>query len=443
MSTNSQSSSPKISVSPNPLTLSTPLSPSSPLARKRRRTDRTPPNQCKDCHSNCPSLSLPSTAINHQLQQQQQQLEPNQEIVIHHNNQHNTKDTKDNSTSIMASQDAQTIQRQQLRTALMQAKSSQEKEEIMQEFYAQQRQKVISSDTTCTSNIKHDQSISRFPGAGTKPGCEHYARKCWIKADCCQKYYPCRRCHDEEEDHEINRHDTKLIACVNCGDEDQPVSQHCRTCNIEFARYFCQVCKFYDDTPGKEAYHCEYCGICRVGKGLGIDNHHCHDCDSCIPIDSVAAHPCREASLDANCPICTYYLATSTEPVVFMRCGHAIHVECFNQHTARAYTCPICNKSLTDMKEWYRALDERIEQDIIPPEYQNRVSRILCHDCNQKSDVPFHFVYHRCAHCEGYNTRVIHQYDREPDTNQPTSATNPTTGIVRGREHTQIERATT
>lgn len=262
---------------------------------------------------------------------------------------------------------------------------------------------------------KQPTQDATFPGKGAESGCEHYARNCWIQAKCCGNYYPCRRCHDEKEDHEIDRHATEQVACIKCGEADQPVAKNCRKCDVEFARYFCKKCKFYDDTEGKEAYHCDGCGICRVGKGLGIDNHHCNGCSSCVPIDAKESHPCRERSLDANCPICAHYLATSTEPVVFMRCGHTMHVDCLTQHTASRYTCPICNKCLTDMRDWYKEMDERVSQDIIPPEYANRVSRVLCHDCGEKTVVPYHFSYHKCGDCGAYNTRVLEQFDRAAD----------------------------
>lgn len=65
------------------------------------------------------------------------------------------------------------------------------------------------------------------------------------------------------------------------------------------------------------------------------------------------------------------------------------------------------------MNEWYRALDERIAKDVIPPEYANRVSKVLCHDCGKKTVVGFHFVYHKCGCCGGYNTRILQQFDVE------------------------------
>lgn len=305
-------------------------------------------------------------------------------------------------------------------------------------LFAEARQRALSRDADLSRH-----PTGRFPGKGASKGCEHYSRNCWLKAACCAKYYPCRRCHDRDEDHEIDRHATELVACVACGDEDQPVSNKCRSCSVVFAKYYCGACKFFDDSEGKEVYHCHGCGICRVGKGLGIDQHHCDGCGNCVPIDTRHSHPCRERSLDANCPICTHYLATSTEPVVFMRCGHTMHTECLEQHTASGYTCPICNKCLTDMGDWYRELDGRVSRDIIPPEYANRMSRILCHDCGDKTVIPFHFVYHKCATCGGYNTRILEQFDREERTSAMLPPMVPTGPVALALEQApQLEEAT-
>ena len=89
------------------------------------------------------------------------------------------------------------------------------------------------------------------------------------------------------------------------------------------------------------------------------------------------------------------------------------------------------------MKEWYKELDDRIRKDVIPPEFANRVSRILCHDCDQKTVVPFHFVYHKCANCHGYNTRILEQFDRDTGANEAGIA-NPLTDA---REQPQVQGA--
>ena len=33
--------------------------------------------------------------------------------------------------------------------------------------------------------------------------------------------------------------------------------------------------------------------------------------------------------------------------------------------------------------------------------------RVACNDCGEESVAPFHFVYHACAACRSYNTRVL------------------------------------
>jgi hypothetical protein len=252
----------------------------------------------------------------------------------------------------------------------------------------------------------------KFPGAGAEC-CTHYDRKCWLKPKCCtredepsaSKYYPCRRCHDENEDHAIDRHATEFVACTVCGAEDQPVGAHCGHCGVRFASYYCGVCRFYDDDSTKDIYHCVKCGICRVGREE--ENYHCDKCNSCVPRDVADTHPCMERSLESACPVCRVYMATSTEQVVFMRCGHAMHAKCFEQYTEQSYTCPLCSKSLTNMERWYRALDVRIASEIMPPPYSTKRTNVLCHDCDERSTVKFHFRFHKCGRCAGYNTRIL------------------------------------
>lgn len=103
-------------------------------------------------------------------------------------------------------------------------------------------------------------------------------------------------------------------------------------CKQEFARYFCDVCKFYDDDPSKSIYHCDKCKICRIGKGLDIDYFHCDRCNACMSI-SLKTHKCVERSLESDCPICHSYMFTSTTPVMFLPCGHCMHVSCYEEYT--------------------------------------------------------------------------------------------------------------
>lgn len=97
----------------------------------------------------------------------------------------------------------------------------------------------------------------------------------------------------------------------------QPAAQSCRECGEELARYYCDKCKLWDNDPRKSIYHCDDCGICRQGKGLGEDFFHCKKCNICLNI-SMKSHKCIERNLESDCPICGEYMFTSTSTVIFM-----------------------------------------------------------------------------------------------------------------------------
>ena len=105
-------------------------------------------------------------------------------------------------------------------------------------------------------------------------GCAHYKRNVKLQCSACYRWYTCRFCHDEVEDHSLNRRETKNMLCMLCGCP-QPAAEECKDCGVPGARYYCGVCKLWDDDPRKSIYHCNDCGICRVGQGLGKDFYHC------------------------------------------------------------------------------------------------------------------------------------------------------------------------
>lgn len=75
-------------------------------------------------------------------------------------------------------------------------------------------------------------------------------------------------------------------------------------------------------------YHCPYCNLCRLGKGLGIDYFHCMTCNACMS-RLLMKHTCREKLFMDNCPICNEDIFTSTLPVKSLPCGHLMHSTCF------------------------------------------------------------------------------------------------------------------
>eukprot|EP00123_Amoebidium_parasiticum_P010013 comp19837_c0_seq1/m.23890 comp19837_c0_seq1/g.23890 ORF comp19837_c0_seq1/g.23890 comp19837_c0_seq1/m.23890 type:complete len:324 (-) comp19837_c0_seq1:641-1612(-) len=239
-------------------------------------------------------------------------------------------------------------------------------------------------------------------------GCKHYARANKVKAPCCGGWYVCRLCHDEAQDHKMDRYQVKEMACMHCG-LAQAAGPQCRRagCGKSMARYHCGVCNLWDDDGSKKIYHCSDCGLCRIGEGLGKDYFHCTTCNVCMALTLQGRHKCIERNLESNCPICSEYMFTSTATIIFMRCGHCIHHCCYKRHIRSSYQCPICLKSLGNMEDYFKKIDLYVAQQPMPPEYKDSVSTILCNDCEQRSDVPFHFTYHKCLPCGSYNTKVI------------------------------------
>ncbi|KAJ8771863.1 hypothetical protein K2173_027040 [Erythroxylum novogranatense] len=240
-------------------------------------------------------------------------------------------------------------------------------------------------------------------------GCKHYKRHCKLVMECCTQLYTCIRCHDEIADHSVDRRVVRRMMCMRCL-VIQPIGQTCLTasCNkLSMARYYCRICKLFDDA--REIYHCPFCNLCRVGKGLGIDYLHCMNCNACMS-KSLSVHVCREKSVEDNCPICHEDIFTSNNPIKALPCGHFMHSTCFQDYTYTNYTCPICNKSLGDMQVYFKMLDALLAEEKIPYEYSKKTQElqaILCNDCEKKGAAPFHWFYHKCPFCGSYNTRVI------------------------------------
>lgn len=63
------------------------------------------------------------------------------------------------------------------------------------------------------------------------------------------------------------------------------------------------------------------------------------------------------------------------------------------------------------MNEYFRRIDTMLQQHKMPPEYENWHSYILCNDCEKRSYAKYHFLYHKCAYCSSYNTKVLKTYE--------------------------------
>lgn len=144
-------------------------------------------------------------------------------------------------------------------------------EDLTPTFY----QKPTPAQANAVPGDRSTDRLSDDSGEEPKPlGCRHYKRNIKLQCSACCRWYTCRFCHDEVEDHSLNRRETKNMLCMLCGCA-QSASEACSQCGERSARYYCSVCKLWDDDPGKSIYHCNDCGICRIGQGLGKDFYHC------------------------------------------------------------------------------------------------------------------------------------------------------------------------
>lgn len=144
-------------------------------------------------------------------------------------------------------------------------------EDLKPTFY----QKPASNQPNVESGNRLSDRLSDESEEEPKPlGCPHYRRNIKLQCSACYRWYTCRFCHDEAEDHSLNRRETKNMLCMLCSCA-QSASEECAQCGERSARYYCSVCKLWDDDPGRSIYHCNDCGICRVGQGLGKDFYHC------------------------------------------------------------------------------------------------------------------------------------------------------------------------
>uniref|UniRef100_A0A8B9Y7D7 Ring finger and CHY zinc finger domain containing 1 n=1 Tax=Bos mutus grunniens TaxID=30521 RepID=A0A8B9Y7D7_BOSMU len=209
--------------------------------------------------------------------------------------------------------------------------------------------------------------------AQRRRGCEHYDRGCLLKAPCCDKLYTCRLCHDNNEDHQLDRFKVKEVQCINC-EKIQHAQQTCEECSTLFGEYYCSVCHLFD--KDKKQYHCENCGICRIGPKE--DFFHCLKCNLCLAMNLQGKHKCIENVSRQNCPICLEDIHTSRIAAQVLPCGHLLHRTCYEDMLKEGYRCPLCMRSALDMSRSWRQRDDEVAQTPMPSEYQNMTVDFTC-----------------------------------------------------------------
>lgn len=238
------------------------------------------------------------------------------------------------------------------------------------------------------------------------PKCEHYQRDCIIQCPDCQQWCRCRHCHNNDQTtHQLDRFKINVISCVKC-EHLQPPSNSCQSCQHKFSEFYCDICHLWTQNQN---YHCDSCGICR--RGNPEEFQHCDTCGTCMAKD----HQCSENFLSGCCPICQEELFQSISRVTQLHCGHALHLDCLMEYISSDYRCPTCHRSLGDLSNHWERISNYLADEIFPPPYCYWESEIQCIDCQHKAVVPFHYRYHQCPGCGGYNTQKLNTIPHEPN----------------------------
>ena len=274
---------------------------------------------------------------------------------------------------------------------------------------SEKRKKIIEiNNRTDLSNSEKNKLINEVIN-GQKENkivekkCNHYKRNCLVQCVKCEKFYGCRICHDEEEDHNIDRYSIKQMKCKLCNCV-QECSNKCINCNQKMAHYYCEVCHLFDNDETKLISHCEHCKICRIG-----DNKHCFKCNMCFDKSIFDTHKCiDENKYNDNCPVCQLDLKQSRFHTTILKCNHLMHQECLTEYLKSGnYQCPLCKKSLADMTHMWSQIESYVKLCSMPEEFQNHKVKIFCNDCEERSITKYHFTYHQCQECKGWNTEIL------------------------------------
>ncbi|KAJ8787763.1 hypothetical protein J1605_022794 [Eschrichtius robustus] len=190
-------------------------------------------------------------------------------------------------------------------------------------------------------------------------GCEHYDRGCRLKAPCCDKLYSCRLCHDNSEDHLLDRFKVKEVQCINCE-------------KIQRVRFYHKHNRLV-----KNVAHCleniiAVCAICLTKTRNSIIVKTVEFVGTLsFGNFSFAFKQCIENVSRQNCPICLEDIHTSRIVAHVLPCGHLLHRTCYEEMLKEGYRCPLCMHSALDMTRYWRQLDDEVAHTPMPSEYQN------------------------------------------------------------------------
>ena len=235
--------------------------------------------------------------------------------------------------------------------------------------------------------------------------CLHYKNNIQIYAYCCNQYYDCHMCHNENTNHNIATYKLNKIKCINCNSENN-LSNECYNCKITFSEKFCNICNIWTN---EKKYHCVYCNICVYGYKDKL--YHCHKCNRCMHINYKLSHKCKEQK-EEICPICLDSIVIDSYKSYKLLCGHYLHKTCYfelikNTNSNKVPSCTLCKKSIISISYYENKFDHKMIENPVDDYYKNWKTNIICNDCLTKSKVVYHNYFHKCDNCKSYNTNII------------------------------------
>jgi len=159
-----------------------------------------------------------------------------------------------------------------------------------------------------------------------------------------------RRAQDPAKRHELDRAAVRELECALCGLR-QPVGASCAACGVGFGAYACLRCCFFDDDLRKQQFHCDACGICRVGGRANF--FHCATCGCCYAATLEARPPSAPPPPPPPPPPPFPWRQPLARPPALLPARRAGARACLMPHAACALACR------TSTLRWTRAARRR------------------------------------------------------------------------------------
>eukprot|EP01147_Barroeca_monosierra_P006582 gene6582-7526_t len=248
-------------------------------------------------------------------------------------------------------------------------------------------------------------------------GCVHYARHCLLLSPCCNRYYSCRRCHDEDEDenensiceHQLER---RAVKRLRWGNHVYDVANALETTFVQFAAFSMMIRQNSSITVMIVVF---------VALAVVITSD--------IVLVVVLAIPAKDSRITTALSM-RQHLHSSTRKLFVPPCNHILHDDCYRLLLSTTVKCPLCSQSYFDISTKYHSLEKRIQNTPMPPQYINTFVHIRCRDCAQKSYTRFHSLGHKCQFCQSYNTAQLNQPFSGPPPALPENESNSIRSIL-------------